>query len=101
MYNETLSIDSFKLSDLNIFGLENQSFEYTFCFSLYLLALIFVFGFLYYIVKEKDEPFHGDEVSQEEIFEDALIVQIEDKEKVEFFILKENIGEKCNLCTEV
>ena len=99
MSNETLSItSSFKFSDLNIFGLEQQSFEYTFCFSLYLVILILVFGVLYFCVLETNEPFH---VGDEEPFEDVLIVLIEQSEKMEFFILKENVGEKCNLCVEV
>ena len=101
MSNETLSKNSFTFSDLNIFGLEQQNFEYLFCFSIYLVVLILVFGLLYFCVTETDEPFDGGEISNEEIFEDALMVQIEESEKVDFFILKENIGEKCNLCTEV
>ena len=81
--------------------MEQQIFEYTFCFSLYLVILILVFGLLCFCVRETNEPFHGAEISDEELFEDALIVQIEESEKVDFFILKENIGEKCNLCTDV
>ena len=101
MSNETLSIIPFKSSDLNILGLEQQNFEYTFCFSLYLVILIFVFVLLYFCVQETNEPFDGGEISDEDIFENALIVQIEETEKVDFFILKENTGDKCNLCTEV
>ena len=101
MSNETLSKNSFTFSDLNIFGLEQQNFEYLFCFSIYLVVLILVFGLLYFCVKETDDLFEGAEISNEDIFDDAIIVQIEEPEKVDFFILKENIGDKCNLCTEV
>ena len=60
-----------------------------------------LFGLLYFCVKETDDLFEGAEISNEDIFDDAIIVQIEEPEKVDFFILKENIGDKCNLCTEV
>ena len=105
MSNETLSKNSFTLSDLNVFGLEDHSFQYTFWFSLYLVVVILAFGllFLHTCVKESDEPFLGGvgEISDEEIFEDAILVLIEETEKRDFFFLKENIGEKCNLCVHV